>query len=109
MRFDYTKVNRPDTYKHKCSSTKPTDAAGNNEGVDCSQNACETFKDCPGSIKINGSYVVALYSRGTENNGGALHCQTFTQDVENLDAEQIGAEASESGGKLDYVDIIPIK
>ena len=107
MSFDYSKVNRPDTYMHKCSSSSAsTGSPGNRDGVDCSKNACETFEDCAGAIKINGSYLVALYSQNTRA-GVALYCQTFTKDVENLDAEQIVAGGTEMGEKLSDIYIVP--
>jgi len=104
MRFDYTGVNRPDVYKHKCDSSKSADAIGNRAGIDCSEGACETFKDCPGSIKINGKYLVYL-SVGY----ATFFCHTFTEDVESLDSEQIGGESSATGEKLTAVSIIPIE
>ncbi len=108
IKFDYTNINRLDAYKHKCDSTKSADADGNKEGIDCSKNACETFQDCPGSIKINGSYVVAVYGLSSPYSEYA-DCQTFIKDVENLDAEQISAQAGEAGDKRGSVYIIPTK
>lgn len=75
--FGYTNVDRPDGY----------------------QTECATFQDCPGSIKIKGSYLVGLYS-------SASYCQTFTQDVPNLNAQPIIASG---GGNLGNVYIIPTK
>ncbi len=61
------------------------------------QNTCATFQDCPGSIAIDGDYLVALYTSDET-------CQTFDQDVPNLKAEPITASNS---GKIDNVYIIP--
>jgi len=77
MEFDYEHVNQPIGY----------------------QDLCENFDDCPGSIRIKGSYLVALYS-------GLSYCQTFTKDVENLNTEQIIAAG---GTVVDYIYSIPTK
>ncbi len=98
LSFDYTNINRPEAYKHKCNPNKPSDAEGNKEGVDCSQNGCEAFEDCMGSIKINGRYLIKITWMDKSSIWGP--CQTFTQDVEELDAKQIG------GSKAYFVDVI---
>jgi hypothetical protein len=130
MCFDYKNIDRPDVYKYKCinSACGAQDNACNdssecNEGemcdvftytcvgdtgeMFCSDNACETFQDCPGSINIKGSYLVALYSQiSQENNASAYYCQTFKKSVENLNTEQFIASG---GNLLNGVSIIPIK
>ena len=66
------------------------------------KNVCATFQDCPGSIKIKGSYLVGLYSQSSANN--KLYCQTFTKDVPNLNTEAIIASG---GSQIETVYIIP--
>jgi hypothetical protein len=139
MCFDYTNVDRPDEYKHKCSSNSscPNNGGGgssnigcdpangdadcpgsetcdpdtetcvgeNGNNTGCSDSACETFQDCPGSIKIKGSYLVALYS-DNENSSRPSYCQTFNSDVENLNTEPVIASYE---AKLGNVYIIPTK
>lgn len=78
MFFDYTNIDVPDKYMDECV----------------------TFQDCPGSIKMKGDYLVALYG-DTD-----LYCQTFTADANNLKTEQIIAAGSEDLGD---VYIIPTK
>ena len=129
MCFDYKNVNVPDAYKNKCTpngncggedlgcnndfdcnvnqgetcDTIHHQCIGENSDVLCSNNACETFQDCPGSIKVKGNYLVAVYSKDTDN---TTYCQTFTKDVVNLNTEPILA----SGGKqLEGAYIIPTK
>jgi len=51
-----------------------------------------------GSIKINGDYLVALYSGGS-------YCQTFTSTVTNLNVQPF----KQPGGSLSSIYIIPIK
>ncbi len=89
----------------------------NGQGL-CSEGACETFQDCPGSIRIKGSYLVALYSKkgsGSSSNSGSssskkssLYCQVFTQNVENLDAKSF-LEPGATKKDLLNVYIIPTK
>lgn len=82
MIYNYTNVNQPNEY----------------------QLSCRTFQDCPGSIKIKGTYLLALYSGASANTPS--YCQTFTQDVPNLKAQPFLA----SGDKNIYwVYIIPTK
>lgn len=76
--YDYTKIKVPDTYKYRCSGSSCSKKSGGTPGVDCSDNACETFQECQGSIQIKGSYLVALY--GSDLETGDLYCKTF-QDV----------------------------
>lgn len=127
MCFEYEKINRPDEYKYRCTDSKcgsTSYACSSNkdcyEGETCdlatkkcisaktgkslcSNGACETFGDCPGSIKIKGSYLVGLYS---QQNNNQIYCQTFKRDVENLNTEAFIAMGSEA---LDKIYIIPIK
>jgi len=84
MRFDYTGVVRPPEY----------------------QKQCITFLSysCSGSIRIKGSYLVALYS-STNTSNGVGYCQTFTKDVEDLNEQPFLA----SGAKMiDGIYIIPL-
>lgn len=46
------------------------------------------FEKCPGSIEIRGDYLVAIYSPPGKE-GGKKNCQTFAEDVTNLNAEPI--------------------
>jgi hypothetical protein len=96
MNFDYTNVDRPASYKFKCQN--------NNDSNQCSENACETFQDCPGSIKIWGSYLVGLYSE-FDNNSSNPYCETFTQDVANLN---VTSYLNNNYTNLGSVYIIPI-
>lgn len=92
MRFNYANVNVIPAYYTKC--------VGYNR-ENCSLSACVSFKDCPKSIDIKGSYLVALYSSES-------YCQTFTEDAEDLNAEPIVA----SGKKitdLNNVYMIPVQ
>jgi len=120
--FDYKNVNMPDTYKYKCSDSKCGEGGGggyacenNGDCYDvggvcedgtckgfggedlCSDTACETLKDCPGSINIKGSYLVGVYS---EDLAGGLYCQTFTENVPDLNAKNIIEPGSESIGSV---------
>lgn len=76
MPFHYDGVNRSDQY----------------------QTECYTVKNCPGSIRIKGSYLVELYDENS------TYCQTFTQDVPNLKAQPFRASGM---GSLDTVFIVP--
>ena len=81
--FSYENVNVPETYKASCP----------NFGVAA----------CSGSIKIQGNYLVALYTRyqGDQTN----YCQISRTDTPNLDA----TEFKGSGKSLIWVNVIPIK
>jgi hypothetical protein len=68
----------------------------------CSDSACETLQDCPGSIDIKGSYLVGVYSTDLLNNA---YCQTFKNSVKNLAGKNIISPGSEDIGEI-Y--IIPI-
>lgn len=72
MTFDYTNVDRPEAYQTDCLS----------------------FRKCPGSIDIKGSYLVALYSSGTS------YCQTFNKFVENLNTEPFVASGMMNMGDV---------
>jgi len=63
MIFDYTNVPVPLPYQLMCMS----------------------YWTCPGSIHINGNYLVAIYSK----NGGFTNCQTFVNNVDDLNTEPI--------------------
>lgn len=67
------------------------------------QQSCKTFKDCPGSIKIQGDYLVMVSSGGTTS-GNQSMCQVFSQDVSNLNK----TEAVTSGLSMTEVRIIPV-
>ena len=91
------------------------------------KNMYKTFKDKPGSININGSYVVALYDcggncggsvsgetciddTGGSNSGagsgnGTYYCQVFSNSVPNLKVQSFIAESK----SMDTVYIISTK
>jgi len=100
MCFDYTNIDRPDSYKYMCTNSN---CGYENRNINCSNTACETFQDCPGSIKIRGDYLVGLYSKDLLLQD---YCQTFTQDVPNLNAQPMIASGAVI---LDKVYIIPTK
>ena len=125
MCFSYTKVDRGPTYTTKCTDDKCNADAWEDEtkqpqeGDNCSAAACESFQDCPGSIKIKGNYLVGLYSNtggvddSNENsscNATGGYCQTFTsgtqQGVNNLKAQPIIGSGS-AHDSLDKIYIIP--
>ncbi|MCX6718293.1 MAG: hypothetical protein NTY81_01670 [Candidatus Staskawiczbacteria bacterium] len=115
-----------------CTIGETCDIKGACVGADgkklCANNACETFQDCPGSIRIKGTYLVGLYSKYyceddldcymgetcdpivnsciRADGNPVLYCQTFTQDVFNIGAQPI---LSSGGDELDSYYIIPIK
>ncbi|HQK63580.1 MAG TPA: pilin [Candidatus Staskawiczbacteria bacterium] len=65
---------------------------------------CTNFQDCPGSIRVRGNYVVALYSDAEDDDGNRfLYCQTFTKDVENLNAYNY----TQPKEYIKYINIIP--
>jgi hypothetical protein len=78
MTFKYDGVDVPDEYKK----------------------SCDTFKKCPGSIDIKGDYIVAIYSSGDSGSGSSSgsgsYCQTFTDNVENLDTEPVVASGTDN-------------
>jgi hypothetical protein len=57
----------------------------------------KNFKQRPGSIKINGNYMVTLWSGSS--------CQTFFDNVTNLKSTEITA----SIGNIEKINVIPIK
>ena len=65
------------------------------------KNIYKTFQNRPGSIDIKGDYLVALFS---DNNSGGPYCQTFNQDVPNLNMQTFIA----AGHSIGDVYIIPI-
>lgn len=73
-----------------------------------SKNIYKTFKDAPGSIQINGTYLVGLYSKDPKDrdNPNKLYCQTFIKNAPNLNAEPIVAAGGET---IETVYIIPTK
>ncbi len=66
------------------------------------KNIYKSFKSNPGSIKINGSYLVSLYA-DTGDNGG--YCQVFSRSVPNLKVQSFVA----TGYPVERIYIIPIK
>ena len=79
MKFLYNGITVPDVYK----------------------NIYVYFADRPGSIYVNGSYLVALYSGGLSMSGNSCdstsnggYCQTFTNNVTNLNAQPIVASGT---------------
>jgi len=110
IEYDYTDVKSDtadacNTYTISCKgdyefeSDESEDAAA---GMCC---PCPKFKDCPGSIEILGSYLVAVYGYNVGMEGkSTLFCQTFTQDVPTLNTSGY----AEDQGYIDYVNIIPI-
>ncbi len=64
----------------------------------------ENVKQCGGSIKIQGNYLVALYAKQLQSQN--LYCQVFFKDVANLKEEEVTAV---QGRELELIHIIPIK
>ena len=64
----------------------------------CSDSACETFEDCPGSIEVDGNYLVGIFSEDLIM--GQVFCQTFTKTAPNLNVDEIIANGSEETGKV---------
>lgn len=95
-----------------CGSTGNVCDCGNGEpaseacctNTKCSDSACETFEDCPGSIEIKGSYLVGIFSEDLLM--GDTYCQTFAKTVPNLNVQDIIASGSEETGQI-Y--IIPVQ
>lgn len=65
---------------------------------------CKNFKNCPGSIKVQGNYLVIPYAQQPESYN--LYCQVFDKDVPNLKEEEVTAV---QGRILDSIIVIPIK
>lgn len=82
MIFDYTGANISDNYKQ----------------------VCYKFSDCPGSVKIQGSYTVILITSGTPSEN-VRECQVFNQNVVNLNK----TEAVASGKKVLSVEVVQTK
>ncbi len=150
MCFDYSNYQGESSYKRNCNSTScnqpkqtcfdntpcPSVDQHCNNGVcvdasgspQCSDNGCTTFRDCPRSMKIQGNYLVALYSKqyckdnsecqtgeACQNNSckiagqDALFCETFDRNdpgIGNLNDEEILAAGSY---KIDSVSVIPVQ
>lgn len=81
MIFSYFRIDVPETYK----------------------NSCLNFWTCPGSIKVQGNYLVALYTK--YQGGSDIFCQISRTDTPNLGA----TEFMGSGKTLFWVNVIPIK
>jgi len=128
MCFEYDNVDILESEKYKCSESKcggedyacESDAdcydyigewcdtgiglcVAEDDSLLCSDQACETFQDCPGSTQILGSYLVAFYSEDSE---GKAYCYSSKNNIEN-----IGSKGVIDAGKtnIKFVYIIPIK
>lgn len=101
MCYDWTNVNVPDEYKYTCNRgscpARPNDAR-------CSDFAWSTFQVKPGSIDMQGSYLVALYSKIIGST--KPYCQTFDNNVPDLNTEPFVASGVK---KIDTVYIFPIE
>jgi len=104
MEFDYSDVESVETLY--CESGYPSCSSKNEEDKESVLSGkccpCLTFQDCPGSIRIKGDYLVGLYSYTDDKK---LYCQTFVENVENLDAY----EYVQPGNNIEYVNVIPTK
>jgi hypothetical protein len=60
---------------------------------------CQNFKTCPGSVKLEGSYLLGLYSSSQRL------CQIFTKNIPNFFTTEIMTKRI----SLDEIIIIPIK
>lgn len=132
MCFNYKGVNQPSSYKFKCanpdnncnnsdyscqddSDCAEDEVCNTSEHVCmskegdflCSNDACETFQDCRGSIRIKGSYLVGVYSRA----GGAEREQPYCQVFQGPGTTELKVQALTKPGspELGKVYIIPIK
>jgi hypothetical protein len=78
--------------------------------TDAYESTYKYFADRPGSMDLNGDYLVALFSQGTSGlyGAGGKYCETFIDDAKNLNAEPIIASGTGTG-KLTNIEIIPIK
>jgi hypothetical protein len=76
MAFDYTNVDRPQEYKQLYTN----------------------FQKRPGSIRIKGNYLVALYAQN-------YYCQTFYKDIPNLNEMEFTAQ----GNNITSISVIPTK
>lgn len=68
------------------------------------KNLCTNFKKCPGSIKVQGNYLVVLWARQIQSQ--YYYCQVFYKDIPNLKEEEVTAV---EGRALEYINVIPIK
>lgn len=105
FKFDYTNIKSNDAAacnRYPNLSCKKQNPANDEKTLIQSGNCCPclTFQDCPGSIRIKGNYVAAIYSHDLNNN---LYCQTFIKDVESMNAFKY----VEPGKKIEYINIIP--
>lgn len=66
---------------------------------------CRDFEKCPGSIKVQGNYLVNLYAYPVAGTPGQ-YCQIFNQDVPNIKATEV---MNVEGRRLQNVEIIPVK
>ncbi|MDP3882975.1 MAG: pilin [Candidatus Staskawiczbacteria bacterium] len=87
--FKYEKVNRPEEYKQYCSN----------------------LQVCPGSIRINGDYLVGLYALSNPDtdpkNASSGYCQIFKKEnIPNLETQQF---IQAGGEQLGTIEILPIK
>jgi hypothetical protein len=78
----------------------------------CSSQGCESFRDCPQSIRMSGSYVVALYSNRVKTASQIVpFCQIYqtktATDITNLNTQ--GADFGAGWIKIDYIYMYPIK
>jgi hypothetical protein len=71
------------------------------------QDKCKTFKDCPGSIFINGSLLVVFYEqRGNTNNPNfSSVCQSFSKNINSIKETEFMA----TGKQLGDIKLIPYK
>lgn len=107
MCFGWNNVDVPEAYKFRCQDSMCGGSSTSNSQYDtCSDTACETFEDCPGSIQIKGSYLVGLYSQDA---AGKFFCQTFTKTVPNLEVQNFVATGTYlSDRQQNAIFIIPI-
>jgi len=84
MQFSYEGINVPETYK----------------------NNCKNFKECSGGIKIEGNYLVSLYTGYTD--APTYYCQVFRQGEKSLN-NLAGTEFKATGKNLYWIAVIPYK
>lgn len=90
------------------------DSANDCSGVSGSDDACESFANCMGSINIksNGGYLVGIYSSGENgsgsSSGGAPYCQTFPYTISDLGLMSFmqPGDSANFGSKINQVIII---
>jgi len=68
------------------------------------KNLCTNFKNCPGSVKVQGNYLVVLWAKQIQSQNN--YCQVFYKDIPNLKEEEVTAV---EGRTLEYINVIPIK